>query len=238
MPTRFNFINYLKFNKTTSPTNILLHTGYDFKPWTSEFAIKTNYQYLLFQNYIDTSKYLNVKQLLIHGPDSIETLPFLSYTLSLLKYYNKNNINISIEMPAFTKSIYTSINKSDMLNFIRSYFNECVKYGFEIVIDTAHLYSNGLEVDDMIKILNEFKNNYTFIHLNGNEHDKYTKDKHTTFTKNNKIKDIDKLLKYVSKLNKICISEQKCNDMKYFKNIAEKYGFKLNDEKNIEKLII
>ena len=47
------------------------------------------------------------------------------------------------------------------------------------------------------------------------------------------IPDSDLLLKKAAELmnknNKICISEQKCNDVEYFRKLAKDYGFKLNE---------
>ena len=155
-------------------------------------------------------------------------------------------LQICIEMPVFCKSMFSpnvslgfnGLTPKNVYSFTLSYFETAIKFGFDIVIDTAHLYGNGLTTEEMINVLEMFKNNYKYIHLNGNCRPQFKKDEHTTLTdcpgfKPNLIPNTDLLLTEVAKLmnedNKICISEQKCNNVKYFKSLANKYGFKLNE---------
>ena len=253
MPTRTGFINSLKFNQVSTPTKILLHTGYDVIPFKEEIFNSSSYQIELLKSYFEVCQRLNVCQLLIHGPDKPDTMKYFTAGLNIIKYTfsnsipNNSNLKIAIEMPAFCKSMWNIIKHEDIYDFTLSYFNEIIKVGFDIIIDTAHLFSNGLTTQQIIDILELFKNNYTFIHLNGNSHDMYKPDKHTTLTpcegyETNLIPNSDKLLEKVSDLmnkhNKICISEQKCTNVEYFNNLAKQYNFKLNDSIGIDKLII
>jgi hypothetical protein len=233
MPTRTRIVNYKKFKPINEPTNILLHTGYDVRPWSQEIFNPSSYQLSLIDSYITTSKILNVKEILIHGPDTPERIEYLISGLKLLKSLN-TKIPFVIEMPAFCQSMFNDQYMNNKYEFIKSYFNTCVTEGFNIVPDTAHLYANGLTTKEIIEILNIFKDDYTFIHLNGNSKPQYKHDKHTTLTpltgyETNKIESSEELLSHVAKLNKICISEQKCNNLKYFTELANKYGFKLID---------
>lgn len=249
MPARFGFVDQFRFKEFTGKTNILLHTGYDFHPFQVEIFNPLSKQSQLLKSYLETCKRIHVDQLLIHGPDQPNALKYFEAGLTIIKIYlddlnsnsNSNSENyklqICIEMPAFTKSMY-SILKNNIYDFILSYFETIIKFGFDIVIDTAHLFSNGLNTQEMINILELFKNNYKYIHLNGNCKPQFSKDEHTTLTpcknfKPNLIPNSDLLLKKAAELmnneNKICISEQKCNDLDYFKKLANDYGFKLND---------
>lgn len=249
MPTQRTPLNYLRFPEITDSfkNQILLHTGYDVRPFSQDILLSTSYQHILLKSYILASQRLGLtnsnnasfSQLLIHGPDSEESAKYLRTTLPILKEYSlSSNINICIEMPAFSKSLFQVIPSDSNFEFIEEYFKTIIEYNLPIVIDTAHLYSNGLTVEQMITLLKEFENNYTFIHLNGNSRDMFKKDKHTTFIKlpgfeENKIKDIDILLNYISKIDKICISEQKCNDLDYFNKLGKTYGFNvINDIPN------
>jgi hypothetical protein len=291
MPTQRGLLNPYKYNKNTTNTNILLHTGYDFHPFQQEIFNPSSYQVQLLKSYLETCKQLRVNQLLIHGPDQPKSLEFYTAGLTILKSYldefnsnlstidniqqnvqltqtnitqtntkttsqnttseilNKSvqlnqsqqklkyKLQICIEMPAFCKSMYSILNQSDIYDFTLSYFNEAVKKGFDIVIDTAHLFSNGLETNQIIDILEIFKNNYKFIHLNGNAHAKFKKDKHTTLTscpdfEPNLIPKSNLILEKVSILmnsGKVCISEQKCNNITYFNKLSKQYNFKLNE---------
>ena len=247
MPTRTGLLNSCKYNSNTANTNILLHTGYDFHPFQQEIFNPLSYQAQLLKSYLETCKQLKVNQLLIHGPDQPKNLEFYTAGLTILKSYlndfnsnsveSKYKLQICIEMPAFCKSMYSILNQSDIYDFTLSYFNEAIKKGFDIVIDTAHLFSNGLETNQIIDILEIFKNNYKFIHLNGNAHGKFKRDKHTTLTpcsnfEPNLIPKSNLILEKMSKLmnsGKICISEQKCNNIEYFNKLAKEYNFKLNE---------
>lgn len=242
MPTQRTPLNYLRFPEITDSfkNQILLHTGYDVRPFSQDILSSTSYQHILLKSYILSAQRLGLNtnsnntsfsQLLIHGPDSEESAKYLKTTLPILKEYSTtSNINICIEMPAFSKSIWNVVPYESNFEFIEEYFRTVIEYKLPIVIDTAHLHSNGLNVEQMITLLKEFEDNYTFIHLNGNSRDMFKKDKHTTFTElsgfeNNKIKDADNLLAYVSKIDKICISEQKCNNLDYFNKLGKTYGF-------------
>jgi hypothetical protein len=246
MPTRKGLLNPYKYITNTTNTNILLHTGYDFYPFQQEIFNPSSYQVQLLKSYLETCKQLRVNQLLIHGPNQPKNLKFFTAGLTILKSYlndfNSNletnyKLQICIEMPAFCKSMYSILDQSNIYDFTLSYFNEVVKKGFDIVIDTAHLFSNGLETNQIIDILEIFKDNYKFIHLNGNAHDKFKKDKHTTLTscpdfEPNLIPKSNLILEKVSNLmnsGKICISEQKCNNITYFNKLAKEYNFKLNE---------
>lgn len=280
MPIRSGILNPFKFKQFTNKTNILLHTGYDFHPFQLEIFNPLGKQSQLLKSYLETCERIHVDQLLIHGPDQPNSLKYFESGLTILKAYldnfnlnlknqfssqflnsenienqnqnqNQYKLQICIEMPAFTKSMYsTNINsksneiefnglsRNNIYDFVLSYFETVIKFGFDIVIDTAHLFSNGLNTQEIINILDIFKDNYKYIHLNGNCNPQFKKDEHTTLTdcqgyKKNLIPNPELLLKKVSELmnvnNKICISEQKCNNVDYFKKLSKEYGFKLNE---------
>ena len=90
----------------------------------------------------------------------------------------------------------------------------------------------------MISLLIKYRDHYSFIHLNGNSHKQFTKDKHTIPLNDesidqplNLIENFDKLLNFVSKINVICILELHYKNYEYYKKLAEKYGFELVSEK-------
>jgi hypothetical protein len=262
MPARLGILNPFKFKQSTKTnTNILLHTGYDFHPFQPEMFDPLSKQSQLLNSYLETCERIHVDQLLIHGPDQPNSLKYFECGLTILKLYldsfnsklidstissqntinadsiRRNKLQICIEMPAFTKSMY-SILKDNIYDFILSYFKTIIDFKFDIVIDTAHLFSNGLNTQEIINVLELFKDNYKYIHLNGNCNPQFKKDKHTTLTdcqgyEKNLIPNSELLLKKASELmnnnNKICISEQKCNNVNYFKKLSKEYGFKLNE---------
>ena len=252
MPTRTGLLNPYKFDQIQNQkTNIVLHTGYDFHPFQFSLFDVNSYTVQQLKSYLDTCRRLHVDQLLIHGPDQPKYLKYFDSTLTILRAYlddfnsqNPSPLQICIEMPVFCKSMYVrdsefvGINPNNVYDFVLSYFNTVIKFGFDIVIDTAHLFGNGLTTNQMIEVMEIFKNNYKYIHLNGNCRPQYSHDKHTTLTPchnypSNLIPDVQKLLlkvKELMDLGKICISEQKCNSREYFIELSKQYGFKLNSE--------
>lgn len=230
MPTRFGFVNVKSYeNIENENDNVIIHTGYDINIFTNlilQPSYKVN-QYLT--SYVELSNKLKIKYILIHGPDTIEKYKYFINGLSILKTTYINNIYV-IEMPSFRKSLLDTID--DKFKFIKEYFKICVENEFDVCFDTAHLYANGLNVDEMIELMEEFKGHYKFIHLNGNLSDVYTKDKHTFILDDkSKLKDVDKLLKYISKTDIICIMEIKTQNYKLYKKFAEDYKLKIVDEK-------
>jgi len=241
MPVRTGFVrpDFKVPSHSNLKSHILLHTGYDINPFSPSIFNPADYQALLLKSYLDACP--GVDELLIHGPDKPSTLRYFDAGLTIIKTYSESvpEIKIGIEMPAFCKSMYSEgiVNQSNAFDFALSYFNNIIKFGFEIIIDTAHLFSNGLTTSQICDLLTIFKDNYTYIHLNGNANSGFKKDKHTTLTPHpnfpqNQIPDADQLLSCVAALmneGKICISEQKCSDLNYFKHLSTQFGFKINE---------
>lgn len=261
MPVRTGFINLDKFKiapKSSEPKPILIHTGYDFSPFSINGLNPNSYAVKLLYNNLDLLEKINADYVLIHGPDTTSKLSYFMQGLAFIKqctlnYYTSKKLppkfKICIEIPAFKKDLYNTINSLyndstlnlKVIQFIKECLNECVKNGFSIVLDTAHLYANGLSTSQQIELLKEYSDYYKYIHLNGNCKNAYEPDEHTILNPNglkstfkpNKIPDVSLLLSEISKLNKICISEEKCNNYDYFKNLADTYDFKLVSQKII-----
>ena len=234
MPTRFHPPNYLKYPQASHQTHILVHAGYDVKPFTSNLFLKTSYiAAVLLPSYMTLCRRIGADMLLIHGPESYDEYKHLKACLMLLKDVYVDDVKMCVEMPAFAKSLLESYEFTrNPQQFIKSYLHTIVDAGFEICVDTAHMFANGMSTDDVIDVLNEFREHYSYIHLNGNSKPSYSKDKHTTLTPHpdyapNLIPDVDKLLGHIAGLGVICVSEQKCNDLRYFETLAKTYGFTL-----------
>lgn len=232
MPTRFGFVNYSTYEKMDKENlNIIIHTGYDINIFTNlilQSTYKVN-QYLL--TYFKLAEKLKIKYVLIHGPDTIEKYNYFSNGLIALLSLIPENIKCVIEMPTFRKSLLDIID--DNYDFILNYFKTCTnKDMFDICLDTAHLYANGLSTDQIIDLMTELDRNFKFIHLNGNLNEVYSKDKHTfILDEKSKLKEVDKLLKYISTLeNKICIMEIKNPNYEIYKQMAEEYNLNIVDE--------
>lgn len=225
---------------------ILIHTTFITRPFTSKSLNNENNLKSCKSNlnqYIKLSKILKTKYILIHGPMNEDEYNNFDKGLDLInEVFQNTNLIICIEITAFSSKLIELIKDKNYYNFCKDYLNKIITYKpnnftLQIVIDTAHLHTNGLTYKEMINLLTEFKDNYDFIHLNGNMKDSFKyPDEHIHINSlNDKIEHSRRLLKYVSKLNKICICENHYNNENnetnylYWKKISEKYNYNLVD---------
>ena len=215
---------------------ILIHTSYVTKVFSPN-AI--NYLSKVRKNlseYILVAKKIKTKYVLIHGPSTLNEYKNFGFGLQLIiEIFQNTDIIPCIEIPSFSKDLIKYIDenfKSNYTFFIKLYFDTVLtilkQLQPQIVIDTAHLHANGLNVDEMIELFDEYKDFYDFIHLNGNKREKFLSDIHVPINHDeNKIQNVDKLLKYLSTMNKISVSECGVLNWDYWEKLSEKYKFKL-----------
>lgn len=231
LPKQIGLVNLKEYPIRTTKSNILIHTPYN-------FVVKDKYNDGYLNNYIQLYRKLNAKQLLIHGANKLISFEsfdtHLQYLSNMSKLYS---VEIGIEIIRFTQSFIDYINENykSMLEFIDSYFGMIVKHQLSIIIDTAHMYANGLTTTETIKLIHKYHENIQFIHLNGNSNKPYTKDKHVSiFSEKNKIDNIDKLISSISSYNIILISEMKCchtlEEYNEYKEFMSKYSIDMPDE--------
>ena len=227
---------------------ILIHTTFITRPFSSKSFLNednlNSCKYNLKQ-YIKLCNVLRTKYILIHGPMNEDEYNNFNKGLDLInEVYKNTNLIICIEITAFSSSLIKLIKNNNYYEFCKEYLNKVINYksnnfNFQIVIDTAHLHTNGLNYKEMINLLEYFKDNYDFIHLNGNikEQFKYP-DNHVHINSiDDKIIHSRRLLIFVSKLNKICICENTDEDenndnYEYWVHISKKYGFKMVEYNN------
>lgn len=217
---------------------ILIHTSFSTRPFGNK-QINTPSSYGNLNIYDKLGDKLNTKYILIHGPaNEDEFINFNNGLIHIDKCF-KNKI-ICIEIPSFSKSLRDfkkDINDYDFidnyLNIINNFKTSINNNIFQMVIDTAHLHANGLNGIQMFQLLDKYKDNYDFIHLNGNIKNKYYPDIHVQLdSSEDKIENSNYLWENVVKLNKICICETKNGDYNYYKLIADEYNYNIvNDNK-------
>lgn len=225
-------LEFKSYPKVDFQNNILIHSSFTTKPFgNNQLNTDKSFKNLSYYNLLADK--LNTKYILIHGPMNVEEYNNFNEGLKHIDNAFDNKI-ICIEIPAFAKALHMFKNKSNIndYDFIINYINNIINFKgnnqFQIVLDTAHLHSNGLSANIMIELLDKFKDYYDFIHLNGNIKDKYTSDIHTQLDSvNDKIDNSYLLWEFVVKLNKICICETKNGDYNYYKLIAKEYGYNI-----------
>ena len=239
---------------------ILIHSSFTTRPFSSKQIGNKKCNDNL-KGYELIANKLRTKYILFHGPANIDDYHNFTNGLSNIDLNIKDKI-ICIEIPAFSKAfidyikqnpINNSLNNSNnqqinqssnqplnpYYNFICEYLNTVTSFKpvnnqFQIVLDTAHLHSNGLNGIEIIKLCNEYLSYYDFIHMNGNIKDQFKPDIHTPIDSvNDKIKFSEYVVRNIAKLNKICICETKDGDYEYYQELSEEYGYSIVDKNRL-----
>ena len=239
---------------------ILIHSSFTTRPFSSKQIGNKKCNDNL-KGYELIANKLRTKYILFHGPANIDDYHNFNNGLSNIDLNIKDKI-ICIEIPAFSKAFIDYIKQNQIINssnnsnnqqinqssnqqlnpyynFICEYLNTVTSFKpvnnqFQIVLDTAHLHSNGLNGIEIIKLCNEYLNYYDFIHMNGNIKDQFKPDIHTPIDSiNDKIKFSEYVVRNIAKLNKICICETKDGDYEYYQELSEEYGYSIVDKNRL-----
>ena len=241
---------------------ILIHSSFTTRPFSSKQIGNKKCNDNL-KGYELIANKLRTKYILFHGPANIDDYHNFTNGLSNIDLNIKDKI-ICIEIPAFSKAFIDYIKQNQIINspsnssnnsnkqinqsnqplnpyynFICEYLNTVTSFKpvnnqFQIVLDTAHLHSNGLNGIEIIKLCNEYLNYYDFIHMNGNIKDQFKPDIHTPIDSvNDKIKFSEYVVRNIAKLNKICICETKDGDYEYYQELSEEYGYSIVDKNKL-----
>ena len=236
---------------------ILIHSSFTTRPFSNKQIGNKKCNDNL-KGYELIANKLRTKYILFHGPANIDDYHNFTNGLSNIDLNIKDKI-ICIEIPAFSKAFIDYIKQNQIINssnnqqinqssnqqlnpyynFICEYLNTVTSFKpvnnqFQIVLDTAHLHSNGLNGIEIIKLCNEYLNYYDFIHMNGNIKDQFKPDIHTPIDSvNDKIKFSEYVVRNIAKLNKICICETKDGDYEYYQELSEEYGYSIVDKNKL-----
>ena len=238
---------------------ILIHSSFTTRPFSNKQIGNKKCNDNL-KGYELIANKLRTKYILFHGPANIDDYHNFTNGLSNIDLNIKDKI-ICIEIPAFSKAFIDYIKQNVIINspsnpsnnsnqqinqplnpyynFICEYLNTVTSFKpvnnqFQIVLDTAHLHSNGLNGIEIIKLCNEYLSYYDFIHMNGNIKDQFKPDIHTPIDSvNDKIKFSEYVVRNIAKLNKICICETKDGDYEYYQELSEEYGYSIVDKNKL-----
>lgn len=220
-----------------------VHTSYVTRAF-SEKILDNGFQRLNILNYLALADRIGFQYILVHGPESMKEWNILYACLNILhglEQKSGTDVKVIIEMPAFKGSFIDdlkermaedkSYEKSDIkdikiLDYLSYYFDHIIEQGFDIVLDTAHLYSNGASVEDMIALFKRYEKNMKISHLNGNKNRQFTSDAHCPiFSDKNRIERVNVLMDYLSTTKLILITENASEGTEYkeWKRFADKY---------------
>ena len=214
-------------------------------------ANKLRTKYILFHGPANIDDYHNFNDGLsnidLNIKDKIICIEIPAFSKAFNDYIKQNVITNSPSNPSnnSNQQINQSSNQpsnqplNPYYNFICEYLNTVTSFKpvnnqFQIVLDTAHLHSNGLNGIEIIKLCNEYLSYYDFIHMNGNIKDQFKPDIHTPIDSvNDKIKFSEYVVRNIAKLNKICICETKDGDYEYYQELSEEYGYSIVDKNKL-----
>ena len=214
-------------------------------------ANKLRTKYILFHGPANIDDYHNftngLSNIDLNIKDKIICIEIPAFSKAFIDYIKQNQIINSSSNPSNNSSNNSNnqqINQSNQplnpyYNFICEYLNTVTSFKpvnnqFQIVLDTAHLHSNGLNGIEIIKLCNEYLSYYDFIHMNGNIKDQFKPDIHTPIDSvNDKIKFSEYVVRNIAKLNKICICETKDGDYEYYQELSEEYGYSIVDKNKL-----
>ena len=239
LPNQFNPVYVDGYHGPSNIESLLIHSGYTCLPWKENqmsFGSKTR---LMLSSYMALLKKTGAKQILVHAPKNQQENEMIDYGLLLLSKVNKTlNNDVKTKNICFicVENVYNTMTKSmktheELLEFTESLFKKVINHKLDIVIDTAHCFANGLNVDDIIYLLNKYKGHYHFIHLNGNMQQQFKPDRHTliltdgiTDIQPNLIENCEKLMEFISTLtNVVLICEIIYKKYDYWSDLAQKY---------------
>lgn len=217
-------------------SNILIHASYITRIFNQEAYGFQSKQEFLIKGYIKLARRLGTKYILVHGPSNLAEFRNFSQGLQWLKSVNRTHDPkiFCIEIPAFSKDLHghghgkDSGKDSGRGEFITGYLDLIVSMGFQIVLDTAHLHSNGLNAEAISELLVKYSANYDWVHLNGNSRPSFTSDKHTSIiSEDSKLLNPELILRTVSKLKKTCVCEIVYKNRSWWESLAEDYRMEL-----------
>lgn len=221
---------------------ILIHVSYITRPFAlyesqkQEFMVRCNLDY-----YGRLAERLGTKNILIHLPSNINEMKYFDIGINTIidELIKKHNINVHLEVPVFSSELrkHLDIDKDNaydiLINIIDAYFEQIPKQYkrfFKLTPDTAHLYSNGVDGSEIVKFMKYYDDIIEFVHLNGNKNTIFTSDRHVPiYMENNKIKDVDKIMTYLSKTDFYIITENSTTKGTYkeWTKFCEKYNIKI-----------
>lgn len=227
-----------------------VHTSYVTRAF-SEKMLDNGFQRLNILNYLALANRIGFQYILVHGPESMKEWNILHACLNVLhglEQKSGTDAKVIIEMPAFKGSFiddlkermaedktYGKSNPKDIkvIDYLSYYFDAIVEQGFDIVLDTAHLYSNGATVEDMIVLFKRYEKNMKICHLNGNKNRQFTSDAHCPiFSDKNRIERVNILMEYLSTTKLVLITENASEGTEYkeWKRFADKYKLSIVPE--------
>lgn len=216
----------------------ILHVSHSCRPYgnVTEESVK---RYL--SSYIDMMRQLGMSQILVHGPFSFGELANSEIAARVITSVIPKDITMHVELPAFDSQTMRLLekleNRAELISTIIAEFMKPLPDSVKLVLDTAHLWANGLTPAEMIPVFKEWESRMVYCHMNGNIKPKFCMDTHCPiFTDRNQMGDVDELMKYLASTNLVLIAEVSkskstvSETVGAWKEFGEKYGIEMSDQ--------
>ena len=241
MPATVNYVKDSDIDKykNISNNNIIIHLNYVTRMFSSNGLEKDSTIRYSLRQYAKLADKIGTKDILIHMPKSLQEWNnfILGYKIIHDELLSKG-YNIHFEITAWTKDLHEEFGKeTNRISVVKNYydvlFDAAKSYGdtkyVYVVIDTAHMFSNGCTENDIIQILKEYDDKIKYIHWNGNLNKMFSSDSHVPIFDTQSKMSYDKISTYVAKLDKICVCEITKEDApkSEWERYANRYGFHL-----------
>jgi hypothetical protein len=206
-----------------------VHMNYTTKIFKPESERIDSFARQSIKSYLSFIKLIGATHLLFHLPENDREYENKEVGMKILneevyKFIYPHTINLLLETPVFSRSLRLELlrlinhgmavdpkEEDYLMNCF--YLDTLIPYfpiGAKLVIDTAHLWSNGLNSDEIVNIIEKYKEHIALIHLNGNDRPKYTRDRHVAFfSPMNRIKKFGLIINTIIKHTFLCICEDK-----------------------------
>lgn len=217
MPATQAILSNKTLNSYTHCDNpgILIHINYVTRPFSEKALIPLSFARENLQMYAALADKIGTKNILIHMPCTSSEMDSIGFGMKvILDIFREKEYVIHFEIPSFKadfvkRTIPAHEYISDYLDEVISYSHHFHENCFKIVMDTAHLFANGCNVDDMILLIEKYKTYIEYIHLNGNCYQQYHSDKHVPIysAANKFVSEVDKLMNYLKSSLFIMVAE-------------------------------
>lgn len=242
MASTRNYLTTTTINSYPEAKNpdLLLHMNYITRPFNDNAIESNSRERVSLRQYAKLAKRLGTRDVLIHMPTNITEYENIAQGMSIIKdELIEKGVVCHLEISAWSQELlkYLDVRKQEPFKYVSEFIDRIVdlftkfpKNAFMIVLDTAHLYAVGCEVQDQIKLFHKYRQLMKYCHLNGNVNAKFTSDSHAPImSSKSRMKDWDKLSKCIASMGLICVAEITKYGLEWeeWEKYAKEFGFNL-----------
>lgn len=211
----------------------IIHSHYIYELFSPIFLTYRNYIANGILKYDKIREEMKFNYVLYHLPKNLVMLKNVKDVFELLKKEYKHLLPFMLfEDTYFSAQDKLKEANKKPIDLYRYLFSYIKKYGTNLCLDTAHMFSNSLSISEMLILLQESYDMgiLKVIHLNGNTRHQGTSDHHVEFfSNNNVIENYNKILEKLNTFNDLSL----IIEIDYDSSIVEETKKALTNYKNL-----